>query len=84
MVFRGYHPMEARYEIQSTTRSADEGFDAGLNSFVQYYGSKNLDASLLMIPLVGFLPADDARVAGNRQSHRETSLCKTALLPAIP
>jgi GH15 family glucan-1,4-alpha-glucosidase len=41
-----------------------EGFDAGLNSFVQYYGSKNLDASLLMMPLVGFLPADDARVVG--------------------
>jgi GH15 family glucan-1,4-alpha-glucosidase len=41
-----------------------EGFDAGLNSFVQYYGSKKFDASLLMIPLVGFLPADDARAAG--------------------
>jgi GH15 family glucan-1,4-alpha-glucosidase len=40
------------------------GFDAGLNSFVQYYGSKNLDASLLMMPLVGFLPANDARVVG--------------------
>jgi GH15 family glucan-1,4-alpha-glucosidase len=41
-----------------------EGFDAGLNSFVQYYGSKKFDASLLMIPLAGFLPANDARVAG--------------------
>jgi GH15 family glucan-1,4-alpha-glucosidase len=41
-----------------------DGFDAGLNSFVQYYGSKNLDASLLMMPLVGFLPANDARVVG--------------------
>ncbi len=41
-----------------------EGFDAELNSFVQYYGSKKLDASLLMMPLVGFLPADDARVVG--------------------
>ncbi|MGC2400264.1 MAG: glycoside hydrolase family 15 protein, partial [Acidobacteriaceae bacterium] len=42
-----------------------QGFDAGLNSFVQYYGSKHLDASLLMMPLVGFLPADDARVIGS-------------------
>ncbi len=42
----------------------DEGFDVELNSFVQYYGSRHLDASLLMIPLVGFLPADDARVLG--------------------
>ncbi len=41
-----------------------EGFDAELNSFVQYYGSKKLDASLLMMPLVGFLPVNDARVAG--------------------
>jgi GH15 family glucan-1,4-alpha-glucosidase len=41
-----------------------EGFDTGLKAFVQYYGSKNLDASLLMIPLVGFLPSDDARVIG--------------------
>ena len=41
-----------------------QGFDSGLNSFVQYYGSKHLDASLLMMPLVEFLPADDARVIG--------------------
>jgi len=40
------------------------GFDPALNSFVQTYGSKNLDAALLMIPLVGFLPPDDPRVAG--------------------
>jgi GH15 family glucan-1,4-alpha-glucosidase len=41
-----------------------EGFDADLNSFVQYYGSKHLDASLLMMPMVRFLPADDPRVIG--------------------
>jgi GH15 family glucan-1,4-alpha-glucosidase len=41
-----------------------QGFDSGLNSFVQYYDSKHLDASLLMMPLVGFLPPDDARVIG--------------------
>jgi GH15 family glucan-1,4-alpha-glucosidase len=40
------------------------GFDAGRNTFVQSYGSDKLDASLLMIPLVGFLPADDPRVRG--------------------
>jgi len=39
-----------------------QGFDGGLNSFVQYYGSKHLDASLLMIPLLGFLPPEDPRV----------------------
>jgi len=41
-----------------------DGFDRELGSFVQSYGSKNLDASLLLLPLVGFLPADDARVRG--------------------
>src|SRR3984957_11896957 len=41
-----------------------QGFDASMNSFVQYYGSKHLDASILMMPLVGFLPPDDARVIG--------------------
>ncbi|HET8578930.1 MAG TPA: glycoside hydrolase family 15 protein [Methylomirabilota bacterium] len=40
------------------------GFDAGLNAFVQYYGSRRLDASLLMMPLVGFLPATDPRMQG--------------------
>jgi GH15 family glucan-1,4-alpha-glucosidase len=41
-----------------------EGFDAGVGAFVQSYGSKALDASLLMIPLVGFLPATDPRMRG--------------------
>jgi GH15 family glucan-1,4-alpha-glucosidase len=41
-----------------------EGFDAGRGTFTQFYGSSELDASLLMIPLVGFLPPDDPRVTG--------------------
>src|SRR5262249_19385742 len=40
------------------------GFDVRKNSFVQYYGGQALDASLLMIPLVGFLPPEDPRVRG--------------------
>jgi GH15 family glucan-1,4-alpha-glucosidase len=40
------------------------GFSTDLNSFVQYYGSKELDASLLMLPLVGFIKADDPRMLG--------------------
>lgn len=40
------------------------GFHSRRNAFVQYYGSDAVDASLLMIPLVGFLPADDPRVVG--------------------
>lgn len=46
------------------TGYARDGFDAGLNSFVQSFGSELLDASLLMIPLVGCLPPEDPRVKG--------------------
>jgi len=42
----------------------ERGFDRNFDSFVQAYGSKRVDASLLLIPLVGFLPPDDARVRG--------------------
>ncbi len=41
-----------------------KGFDETLNSFVQSYGSKSLDASLLYIATTGFLPASDPRVTG--------------------
>ena len=40
------------------------GFDAKLGSFVQAYGSQELDASLLLIGAVGFLPSDDPRIVG--------------------
>lgn len=41
-----------------------EGYDSQLNTFVQYYGAAHLDASLLLIPQLGFLPPDDPRVLG--------------------
>ena len=40
----------------------EKGFNQDVGAFTQYYGSDQLDASILMIPLVGFLPASDARV----------------------
>jgi GH15 family glucan-1,4-alpha-glucosidase len=52
----------AREEVHRDV--CEHGFDADRNAFVQSYGSHELDASLLMIPLVGFLPPQDARVAG--------------------
>jgi GH15 family glucan-1,4-alpha-glucosidase len=42
----------------------ERGFDAALNSFVQHYGARSVDASLLLLPIVGFLPVDDMRIAG--------------------
>ncbi len=41
-----------------------KGYDPDRRTFTQYYGSKALDASVLMIPMVGFLPPEDPRVAG--------------------
>ncbi|MGH8681000.1 MAG: glycoside hydrolase family 15 protein [Burkholderiales bacterium] len=41
-----------------------KGYDAARNTFTQYYGSTQLDAALLLIPRVGFLPASDPRVVG--------------------
>src|SRR5262249_59150209 len=38
------------------------GFDAGLGTFVRAYGSKELDASLLLLPAIGFLPPRDPRI----------------------
>jgi GH15 family glucan-1,4-alpha-glucosidase len=40
------------------------GYDPGLDAFVQAYGSRRLDASLLLLPVVGFLPPEDPRVRG--------------------
>ncbi|MEY9123094.1 glycoside hydrolase family 15 protein [Bradyrhizobium yuanmingense] len=42
----------------------NRGFDAEENSFVESYGSKMLDASVLLLPAVGFLRADDPRIRG--------------------
>jgi GH15 family glucan-1,4-alpha-glucosidase len=42
----------------------ERGFDCARNAFVQSYGETALDASLLLIPMVGFLPPTDARVLG--------------------
>jgi GH15 family glucan-1,4-alpha-glucosidase len=65
---------EARAQIHREV--CEQGFDRHLNSFTQSYGSKRLDASVLVIPLVGFLPPDDGRVVGTvaaveRELYRE-------------
>jgi len=45
-------------------RVISEGYDSERNTFTQVFGGKELDATLLLIPRVGFLPPDDARVRG--------------------
>jgi GH15 family glucan-1,4-alpha-glucosidase len=48
----------------------EKGFSAAKNSFVQAYGSEELDASLLLMPLVGFLPGSDPRVQSTVEAIR--------------
>jgi GH15 family glucan-1,4-alpha-glucosidase len=63
-------PLRAEHRVDSWTRDRDEirrtvlreGWSDEAGAFVQYYGSSNLDASNLMMPIVGFLPADDPRM----------------------
>jgi GH15 family glucan-1,4-alpha-glucosidase len=52
----------------------ERGFDRELDSFVQAYGSKRLDASLLLLPLVGFLPAADPRIRGTLRAIEDRLL----------
>src|SRR5258708_21716422 len=52
----------------------ERGFDCELNSFVQAYGSKRLDASLLLLPLVAFLPAADSRIRGTLRAIEDRPL----------
>jgi GH15 family glucan-1,4-alpha-glucosidase len=52
-----------------------KGFDADRGTFTQSYGSKELDASLLLIPAVGFLPPRDARVVGTVEAVQR-ELCQ--------
>ena len=56
------HWREVRDAIHAQV--CERGFDAAQNSFVQSYGSTALDASLLLIAVVGFLPPEDARIRG--------------------
>src|SRR5262249_35160978 len=45
-----------------------KGFDRKRNSFVQYYGASKVDAALLLLPTVGFLPANDPKMLGTVQA----------------
>jgi GH15 family glucan-1,4-alpha-glucosidase len=64
------HGLEAPVERWKKVRDeihqevCEQGYDPERRTFTQYYGSKELDASVLNIPLVGFLPGTDERVSG--------------------
>jgi GH15 family glucan-1,4-alpha-glucosidase len=64
------HDLDAPIDRWSAVRQAihdqvcANGFDSSIGSFVRSYGSKDLDASLLLLPTMGFLPATDPRIVG--------------------
>jgi GH15 family glucan-1,4-alpha-glucosidase len=62
------HWKATRDEIHAEV--CEKGYDAERNTFTQYYGSKELDANVLQIPLVGFLPGDDDCVTGTIDAVR--------------
>ena len=64
--FKFSAPLESWRKVRDSMHATicERGFDSERNTFTQSFGSNELDASLLLIPLVGFLPADDPRVRG--------------------
>ncbi len=61
-----------RDEIHAQMTS--EGYDEELGAFTQSYGSKKLDAAVLMMPMVGFLPGTDHRIVGTVEAIERTLL----------
>ncbi|MEW2115670.1 glycoside hydrolase family 15 protein [Streptomyces sp. NPDC005474] len=69
-------PLEQWRELRDDIHRdvCEKGYDKERNTFTQSYGSKELDASLLLIPQMGFLPPDDKRVIGTIEAiQRELS-----------
>ncbi|WP_237476444.1 glycoside hydrolase family 15 protein [Lichenibacterium dinghuense] len=66
-------PVDRWREVRDRVHAevCDMGYDAERGHFTQYYGGTALDASLLMMAMVGFLPADDPRVAGTVKAIEE-------------
>jgi len=64
--FKFSGPLESWRKVRDRMHATicERGFDSERNTFTQSFGSSELDASLLLMPLVGFLPADDPRVRG--------------------
>ena len=74
-------PIERWHDIRETIHAqvCQKGYDKELNSFARAYGKQEVDASLLLLPAVGFLPADDPRIAGT-VAQIEKTLVKDGLV----
>ncbi|MEX2704697.1 MAG: HEAT repeat domain-containing protein [Candidatus Freyrarchaeum guaymaensis] len=77
-----YSPLERWIENRDEIKNAilKKGFSRRLNSFVQYFGSEVLDATSLLIPLMGLLPFSDPRVQGTINATMERLMPKEGLV----
>lgn len=62
----------------------DHGYNAQRGCFTQSYGSDHLDAALLLLPRVGFLPYDDPRIVGTVEAVQKELCCDGLLLRYLP
>ncbi|MGW4442017.1 glycoside hydrolase family 15 protein [Streptomyces sp. NPDC004682] len=74
--------VEVRDEIHREV--CEKGFDPIRNTFTQFYGSAELDASLLLIPRVGFLPPNDPRVVGTVEAVQRELATADGLVHRYP
>ncbi len=79
-------PLEVWKQLRDTIRAEVEqhGFNTHLESFIQHFGSRDLDASLLLLPIVDFLPADDPRILGTLKAIEGKLLQDGLLLRNLP
>ena len=75
-------PVERWRDLRDRVREEvlDKGFDTERGTFTQHYDTREVDASLLTIPLVGFLPGDDPRVLGTIDAITEDLMSDGLLL----
>jgi GH15 family glucan-1,4-alpha-glucosidase len=76
-------PLERWKEVRARIHAdvCEKAFSSKRGTFVQHYGSEELDANLLLLPLVGFLPADDPRVRATVNAiERELTIDKTFVM----
>ncbi|WP_034090551.1 glycoside hydrolase family 15 protein [Streptacidiphilus albus] len=79
-------PLERWRELRDAIHDdvCENGYDPARNTFTQSYGSRELDASLLLIPQVGFLPPDDKRVIGTIEAIQRELLTPDGFVLRYP
>jgi GH15 family glucan-1,4-alpha-glucosidase len=79
-------PLERWREIRDRIHAdiCANGFEPSINSFVQHYGSMEPDASLLVMPLIGFLPPDDPRIIGTVEAVQRMLMKDGLVLRYLP